>query len=161
MLVSDYTTGNGVYKGWYWRYIGIATIGIVLLQVISFYTIHWPIMESTQIAMFIVLWFIISRVRERRFLNGLAGTIIVFLIGLVLQYTVGIAQTRQMTTLSFWQSNLMILVVSVLLAWLYTKMQLWSERKRAQMETKRRDKMATTSQEHPQVRVHRKKKKKR
>jgi membrane-bound ClpP family serine protease len=160
MLVSDYTTGNGVYNGWHWRYIGIASIGVVLLQIISFYTIHWPILESTQIAMFIVLWFIISRVRERRFLNGLAGTIVVFIVGLVLQFTID-PVTKQMPTREFWQSNITIFAISILLAYLYTKMQAWSERKREQMEAKRRGKMAASKPDRPQVRVHRKNKKKR
>ncbi len=158
--MSDYSTGNGIYNGWHWRNVGIASIGVVILQIISFYTIHWPILESTQIGMFIVLWFIISRVQERRFLNGLAGTIIVFIIGIILQYTIDPA-TKHMSTLAFWQSNLMILVVSILLAYLYTKMQGWSERKREQLEAKRKEKMSASKPERPQVRVHRKKKKKR
>ncbi len=155
--MSDYTTGKGVYKGWYWRFVGLAVLGVILLQIISFYTIKWPILESTQIAMFLVIWLVISRIQERRLANAIAGSVLVFVIGLVLQFTLDPLVARTSPGV-FWKSNLMILVVSILLAYLYAKMQGWSERKRDQLEAKRKEKMGVTKTDRPPVRTHRKKK---
>ncbi len=155
--MSDYTTGKGVYKGWHWRNIGLTVIGVTILQVVSFYTIRLPILQSTQIAMFLTIWLIISRLHERRLANGLIGMMIVFIIGFVLQFTIDPA-TKRLPLHSVLQTNLMVLSVSALLAIILTKMQGWSERKRATLEAKRKQKMSASKPEYkPAVRVHRKK----
>src|SRR5579875_4073564 len=149
MRVSELTSSKGIWNGWYWRYVGLTVLVVAILQVVSHYTIRWPMMQSTQLAMFIAMWFIVPRVQERRLANTLVGVILTFVIGVVLQLTLDQQFTLSHGVSYFLEQNLIMLLVGVLLAYAYLKLSMWSERKRKEREARYRQTQASAKPERP------------
>jgi len=161
--MSDYTTGNGIWNGWSWRFVGFAVLGIALLQVALFYTVPLSFVTSLPLAVFAVAYIVILRVRERRLANAIVGVIASFVVGVVLELTM------EGTYVQMWSkpgghgaviTNLLSpLVLGLAMAFIYLRVTEWSESKRADLEEKRKRKSVTEVR--PPQRVHKKKKKKR
>jgi hypothetical protein len=164
VYMSDYTTKNGVWNGWSWRYVGILVIGIAVLQLAVWYEFKYPIIQSLPLAVLIVSYLIIPRVKERRLGNAIAGVIATFIVGLVLEITVEHNLQTFMhkgQLMGFVELNVFPLLLGITVAFVNLRMTLWSEKKRDQLAEKRRLETAGKSASTLQQRVHRTKKKKR
>ncbi|MBX5436574.1 MAG: hypothetical protein IRZ33_05080 [Alicyclobacillaceae bacterium] len=161
--MAEETSVKGIWNGWYWRLVG-ATVGALLaLQVIAYYTVAYPITTSQVLAEMMVIYVVAPRVRERRFGNTVAGVILVFLLGLLLQLVLPVppgsragAGAPDPRTAAFWELELVALVTGVVLTYLFLRLSAWSDRKRAELEAKRRAEQSPPPQRH---RHHSKKKK--
>jgi len=154
--VETWNTSKWRYQGWAWGYVGLTVLAVAVLQVIAKFAINYPLINTGQLAVFVVVWFIVPRIRERRLGNTLAGVILVFVLDLILQllldpksFTTHLMQTLQL--------NGFILATGLLIGYLYLRLSTWSENKRAQMDAKRNQTAGKqTASEKPKQRVHRK-----
>ena len=159
--MSDWTTSAGIWKGWYWRYVSLTILAIAVLQVIAFYVVPYDLLNSLPIAVLSISYLVILKVKERRLANALVAVALAFVLGVVLQLTLeyhGLPHGKQ---LGFWlQSNGWTLLMGGLMAYAYLRLTQWSEKKRTQLEAKRKsEKVAERPQ--PQKRNHKKRKGKR
>ncbi|SFU89230.1 hypothetical protein [Alicyclobacillus macrosporangiidus] len=156
-------TTPGVWRGWHWRLMAWTIAVIVVLQVAAYYFVpnHYPIVQSTLLAMLIVSYVIIPRAQERRLANAFVAIAVTFLIDLALEALIErgwqtAAATHQL--LPYVELNALYLVFSFAMAFIYLRLTQWSDRKRAELEAKRR---AERMKDEPvRRRVHSKKKKK-
>jgi hypothetical protein len=167
MLMANPLISGGSWNGWYIRYLTLLVLMLGALQTVAFYTIHYPLMYSSEFAMIVVMWLVIPRVQERRLANTIAGVCGAFVIGVLLQLTVGAATTKSTGILEMLGQNALILVIALALSYLYLRVTIWSDRKKVQLENKRKEKERAKQQQTvsrvqvtPGGRVHRVKKKK-
>ncbi|MCL6517753.1 hypothetical protein [Alicyclobacillus sp.] len=157
------STTPGVWRGWYWRLMAWTIVAVVILQVAAYYLVpnHYPISQSMLLAMLVVSYIVIPRAQERRLANALVAIAITFVINLILEAVVErgwqtAAATHQLGP--YVELNVLYLVFSFAMAYIYLRLTQWSDRKRAELEAKRRAERA--KDEPVRRRVHSKKKKK-
>lgn len=150
----------GVWNGWYWRYITMTVLVLAILQVIALYAFHYQILFSSQFSMIVMMWLITPRVEQRKYANTVVAIVAMFLIGIVFQLTLTKNELQTMTPSGFVIQNVTTLVIAILISYLYVRMSVWSDRKRAAIEAKKRSDKGSSTPERPQ-RVHHKKKKRR
>lgn len=156
--------GQGVWQGWYWRFVGIIVVVLAVLEIIAFYWSKgaYSFITSGELAMFIAGILVVQRVKERRTANTLVAVLCSFVINIIFQLTIGYSDTVHYGWGTFLEQNLVFGVIGVLFAIVYARMTAWSEKRRKITEQKRREKQkanAKTTNEVPQQRVHRIKKK--
>lgn len=144
------------YRGFAYGYVGLTVLAVAILQVIAKFS-GYPLINSGQLAVFVVVWFIVPRVRERRLANTLVGVIAIFVIDLILQlslefraFTAHLSQSLEL--------NGFILVTGLVIGYLYLRLSVWSESKRAQLDAKRNQASSSraSTATMPKKRVHRK-----
>jgi hypothetical protein len=158
--LENYTTAKGIWNGWYYRLIGIVVLAVAILQVLAQYLLkNYPIIMTVPVAIVIVAYLIIPRIRERRLGNAILGVVAAFVVDVILEFVLPLPNGVHFPLGVVVQSNALALVMGIVLAYLYLKLTIWSEKKRLELEQKRQENMGTPTK--PPVRHHRKKKKKR
>jgi membrane-bound ClpP family serine protease len=164
-MSEAYTTGNGVWNGWHWRLVGSTVAIIAVLQLVMKYAMHYPLVQSLPLAVLIVVYIVVPRLKQRRLANAVAGVVASFIIGAILELTLENYFNLAVHQGVVWQlvlTNLVFpLLLGLVMAFAYVKLNAWSERKRMETEAKRRATATTVSTEVPKKRVHRTNRKKR
>lgn len=159
---TTYTTSNGVWNGWSWRFVGLTVLAVAVLQVILKLAMHYQLYASLPLAVLIVSYVIIPRVKERKLANAIVGVIATFIIGVILELALEMdllqqAAASHMLTQFVLMNMGFPLVLGLLMSYMYLRLTQWSDKKRLQMEAKRRATNATTSS--PPIRRHHQNKK--
>ncbi|MDP9728791.1 hypothetical protein ACOJUR_10555 [Alicyclobacillus tolerans] len=149
---------GGTWRGFHIRYLAILSVSFAVLQAVAYYTVHYPLMFSSEFAMILMMWLIIPRLTERRLANTFAGVTTTFLLGLILQFTIGLEITEKGGIWYTLGQNLLIFVVALALSYLYLRVSIWSDRKKAELEKRRAEKSSSAQTTVAPVRVHRIKK---
>lgn len=158
--MENYTTGKGIWNGWYYRLIGTVVLVVAILQVLAQYLLkNYPIVTTVPVAIVIVAYLIIPRIRERRLGNAILGVVVAFVVDVILELVLPLPNGAHFPRSVVVQSNALALVMGIVLAYLYLKLTIWSEKKRLELEQKRQESLGAPKK--PPVRHHRKKKKKR
>jgi membrane-bound ClpP family serine protease len=160
---NEYTTNKWVRNGWYWRFVGLTVLSIAALQIVLKLTLKYDLVQSLPLALLVVSYIILPRVEERKLGNAIAGVVAMFIVNLVLLPTFELDLMKQVWQAHiFWQFaalNLLLpLLLGLVMAYFYLRLTQWSERKRAELEAKRR--ASAEPEQRPVRRHHRKKKKK-
>jgi hypothetical protein len=161
---NEYTTNKWIWKGWRWRFVGLTVLSIAVLQILLLFTLKYDFVQSLPLAVLIVSYIIVPRVEERKLGNAIAGVIAMFVVDLILLLAFELNLWRQAWQMHvFWQFvglNLFApLVLGLAMAYFYVWLTQWSEKKRAEIEAKRRAREAE-SEPRPVRRHHKKKKRK-
>ncbi|WAH38953.1 hypothetical protein [Alicyclobacillus dauci] len=155
--------GKGIWNGWYWRFVGSVVVVVAILEIVAFYVTKggYPLISTGELGMFMSAILIVQRAKQRRTANTLLAVLLLLVINLVLQLTIGYAYTKHMGWGGFIQQNLIIGAIGVLFSVVYARTTAWSDKKRKDAEAKRRETQAAkgNAEEQPQTRVHRVKKK--
>ncbi|MCL6636810.1 MAG: hypothetical protein K6T26_02570 [Alicyclobacillus sp.] len=159
--MTDLTTDRGIWRGWHWRLGGLTVAAVLVLQVIAYFAVHYPLEQSLLLAMLMVSYVIIPKAQERRLANAMAGVVVTFVLGLLLQFLLEDTWAKALAQgewLSLAELNVLNLAVGLSMAYLYLRLTQWSERKRSAAAAQR---AAESRPPHTHRRVHRKKKRKR
>ncbi|GGI96324.1 hypothetical protein GCM10010885_02460 [Alicyclobacillus cellulosilyticus] len=156
--MGEYTTQQGIWNGWYWRFLALLVLAVAVLQSLAAAFLHYPITTSLPLALLVVAYMTAPRVKERRLANTLAGVVAMFLVNLLLEWVFDRALLLKEGWLVVAEANGFALAVGLAMAYLYLRLTIWSERKREELESRRRQQDAEAP---PPVRRHRKKKKRR
>lgn len=150
---------KGTWNGWQWRYLGLTVLGLAVLQTIAWVFEHISIVQTGEFAMMIIIGFIGPRIQARRLANTMAAVIASWVLSVVLQLIFFTPTLIKESLLP----DLLILVIGIVIAYFFEKITTWSERKRSEMDAKRRveEKVNANTEDKPKVRVHRKKKRRR
>ncbi|MFB5191094.1 hypothetical protein [Alicyclobacillus fastidiosus] len=153
--------GPGIWRGWYWRFVGGTVVVLAVLEVAAYYLSKYSFITSGELGMFISAILVVQRAKEKRTLNTLLATILGFVINVIFQLTLGYAGTVHYGWGFFFEQNAIIGAIGILFSVVYARTQEWSNRRRDQMQAKRRQEAAARDEDSdvPQVRVHRVKKK--
>lgn len=155
--MANRNANGGIWNGLHWRFTGLVVLAIAVLQVIAQYAVHYPILESLPLAVLIISYVIIPRVKERRLTNALIGVIASYIVGLILELSLNrneiLLAIHQHAVPNLLELNVFPLLLGVVVAFAYLRLTEWSERKRSQMETKRRSERGVPDPV-PQRRVH-------
>lgn len=155
--MANQNADGGNWKGIHWRFIGMTVLAIAVLQVIAQYAVHYPILESLPLAVLIVSYVVIPRVKERRLANALTGVVASYVIGLILEcvfdWSEILTAIQKGAVANLLELNVFPILLGLVVAFAYLRLTQWSERKRGQMESKRRAKLGTPEPA-PQRRVH-------
>ncbi len=161
---NEYTTNKWTWKGWRWRFVGLTVLSIAVLQIVMLFTLKYDLVQSLPLAVLIISYIIVPRVEERKLGNAIAGVIAMFIVDVILLLAFEFNLFKQAWQMHvFWQFiglNLVIpLLLGLFLAYFYLRLTRWSEKKRAEIEAKRRA-SAAASESRPVRRHHKKKKRK-
>lgn len=158
--MGEYKSEN-MLKDLQWKLIGLSVAGISVLQVIAYYAMKFPLIQSLSLTVLLVSYIIIPRVKERKFANAVVGVIGVWIIGVLLE--VGLEKywtfgkgTGQI--LPFIEMCVYPLLLGIVVSYGYMRLTNWSNRKRSEIDARKRVVNAPTSI--PLQRVHSKKKRK-
>ncbi|MCL6453148.1 MAG: hypothetical protein K6T78_05900 [Alicyclobacillus sp.] len=158
--MANEETGKGVWNGIHWRFIGLTVVVLAALQVAGQYLARYPVLESLPLAVLIVSYIVIPRVKERRLANALTGVIAMYVVGLILEAVFDWRSVQsalaQHAVWNLVELNVFPLLLGVLVAFAYLRLTEWSERKRAEAERKRRQEKGVPEPEQ-RPRVHSKK----
>jgi len=135
--LEEYTTGNGIYKGFYWRYIILVVLAISALELVALYAVHYPMVTSLSLAVLIVSYVVIPRTRERRLANAIASVILTVIVGVVLQIIFDRQSVAVYHLAGVVELDALALLLGLVVAYLYLRLTMWSERRRAQVDAKR------------------------
>lgn len=157
--MSQETREPGVWNGWYWRYGLLSVAGIAVLELVLWYGLHWSIYGNTLLGLLILVYLVAVRAKERTLANTLVSVVVLFVIDILLQLFVEhTPMEKGFTWKDYVGYNALSLAIAVIWSYLYLRFLAWSERKRQEVEARRR---AEAAPERPRIRHHRKKKKKR
>lgn len=156
--MNEQHSAPGVWNGIHWRFVGITVVAIAVLQVIASFAFKYPVLMSLPLALLVVSYLVIPRVKVRRLMNAMIGVVAMFIIGVLLELFVDgnpmvAAQTAKVTPLNYVESNGFALVLGLVVAFAYLKLTEWSEKKRAQSEARRSAERAVSEPARP-VRRH-------
>ncbi|GMA52346.1 hypothetical protein GCM10025857_37030 [Alicyclobacillus contaminans] len=161
--MTEYTTSKGVWNGWYWRLIGGATLAIAALQLLLKGIIHYPLFSGLPLAVMIIVYIIVPRAKERTLANAIVAVVVMYVVSAALAFgfewnTVALYAAHHLLPLFILQELVIPLLLGVVLAYVYLRLSRWSDRKRAEIEAKRRQEQAADAP--PRKRVHSKKRRK-
>ncbi|WP_223204114.1 hypothetical protein [Alicyclobacillus suci] len=155
--------GQGVWRGWYWRFVGTTVVVLAILELVAYYVSkgRYSFIQTGELGMFIAAILVVQRVKERRMANTLLVTILGFVINLIFQLTIGYKGTLYYGWGYFVEQNAIIGGIGILFSIVYSRTSAWSDRRRAQAQAKRQATSTKTDgrDEVKPVRVHRVKKK--
>ncbi|QQE77017.1 hypothetical protein [Alicyclobacillus sp. SO9] len=165
--MREYTTGKGIWNGWAWRLVGLTVLVISALEFIAVITVKTQIISSLMLGVMVVSYWVIPRIEERKLANAIVGVVATVIIGFILQMALHEQNAmigkppRPVGMMGILQTDGLTLVVGIIMAYLYLRLTNWSQRKRAELDTKRSQKAASSSTSAPQRRHHSAKNKKR
>lgn len=145
---------NGVWRGWHWQIISLMVVGLGALQTVAAIWLHYPVTTSMPMAMLIVIYLVVPRTKERQLANTLAAVVAMFLVNLLLEFSLP-SPTVKVGWIALLEMNLWMLIMGLLMAFLYLRVMRWSERKRVQMEDRRRSRETPAKADRPTVNVRR------
>ncbi|CAM3799538.1 hypothetical protein [Alicyclobacillus pomorum] len=162
--MSEYTTDKGIWNGWYWRLIGLSVMSIAIVQLLLKYVIHYSLFVSLPMAVLVISYIVVPRAKERTLANALLGVFSMFVVSaaLALIFEPAVVQqaAKQHIVRQFLLEYLALpLLLGITLAYGYLRLSQWSDKKRAELEEKRRAQMVADKPVPPR-RIHRKKKRK-
>lgn len=137
------SSSKGIYNGWHYRFVGIVVALLAVLQILAHMTLKYTVATSLPLAVVVVSYIVAPRVKERRLANTIAGVLGIFVIDLLLEVFWEHAQSPSMA--NFLELNGFALVMGIVLAFLYLKLTQWSEKKRAELDAKRRPTATSSS----------------
>lgn len=150
-------------NGWYWRFIALSIAVVAILEIIAYEVTKggYNFLASGELGMFMVAILVVQRVKERRTANTLVAVIASLVINLILQLTVGYADTVKQSFAYFAEQNGMFALIGVLFSVVYARTTAWSDKRRQATEEKRKkERQMNAHAENPsQERIHRVKKK--
>jgi membrane-associated HD superfamily phosphohydrolase len=149
---------NSTWHGWYWQFIAVTVVLFGAIQTVADIWFHYWITTSMPLAVLVVTYLVVPRTKERRLANAVAGVILMFLVDLVLEFSLP-SQPVIQTWKSLLALNGYVLVFGLLMAYVFLRVTRYSERKRGEMEAKRSREQAPAKPTQPAVRRHRWKKK--
>jgi hypothetical protein len=154
--MDEYKSGN-MLKGLQWKLIGLSVAGISVLQVIAYFAMKFLLIQSLSLTVLLVSYIIIPRVKERKFAHAVVGVIGVWIIGVLLE--VGLEKYWTVVgQLPFIEMCVYPLLLGIVVSYGYMRLTNWSNRKRSEIDARKRVVNAPTSI--PLQRVHSKKKRK-
>lgn len=154
---------QGIWHGWYWRFVSVTVIVLAILEIVAFYLSKgkYSFIMSGEFAMFVSALLVVQRAKQHRTLNVLIAVLATYIINLIFQLTLDYGGSMHYGVRSFIQQNAVIGFIGILFCVIYARTTAWSDKRRRQVDEKRREKQATTEETHEvvQQRVHRVKKK--
>lgn len=135
--MEQYTTGNGIYKGIYWRYIGLITLALSALEVVAHYALKYPLISSLGLAEVVMVYLVVPRTKERRLTNAILAVVATEVVGIILQLFLGTGELAKYKLSGVVGFDAFSLALGVVAAYLYLRLSIWSDRKRAETDAKR------------------------
>ena len=149
---------NRVWRGWHWQLILIVVVGIGIIQAVADVWFHYSVTLSIPMAVLLTIYLVVSRTNVKRLANTLAAVVLTVLINVLMQALFPIPKAaggvKQLAI-----SDATMLFFGLIMGFVFLRMTMFSERKRAELDEKRTREKATTKKPQVTVRHHRWKKK--
>jgi hypothetical protein len=159
--MSENQSGN-LRQDLQWKLIGASVGIIVVLQVVAYYAIHYPLVQSLSLTVLLVSYIIVPRAKARKFENAVAGVIFTWIIGVVLDIALNkgwATALKNKQVMPYIELMVVPLLLGIAVAYGYMRLTNWSARKRTEIDNKRKT-TSTPTTTLPARRVHTKKKRK-
>lgn len=151
---------NQTWRGWHWQFILVIVVVLGALQTVADIWFRYPLTTSMPLAILLTIYLVVPRTKEQGLANTIASVILMFLVDLLLQFSLPLPANMHATTLSLLEMDAYVLVFGLIMAFVFLRLTRWSDKKRIEMENKRsRTSNTATKPEQVRVRRHRWKKK--